>query len=204
MRQFCYNILMLRDKDLREPLFDYLEANFGKNRIIEEKVIGKTRADVVMITEDSFFGIEIKSDADTYVRLERQVKDYNRVFDFNLVAVGESHSKHVAEHVPDYWGILVFKEQEKGIIVEQLREPQPNPKKRKDVQFRNQICFLWRAELAHILSMNNLPRYPSLGRQKVAVKLMEKLPWDTLKRQVCEELFERDYTIYNKENEDED
>jgi hypothetical protein len=28
---------MLYDKDLREPLFDFLEEHFGKIRIIEEK-----------------------------------------------------------------------------------------------------------------------------------------------------------------------
>ena len=40
---------MIYDKDIREPLFDYLEETYGKNRIIEEKRMGKSRADVVMI-----------------------------------------------------------------------------------------------------------------------------------------------------------
>ena len=190
---------MLHDKDLREPLFDYLEANYGKIRIIEEKVIGKTRADVVMITEDSFYGIEITSDADTYSRLERQVKDYNRIFDYNLVAVVASHAKHVSEHIPDYWGILVFELEDERITVTLQREPQYNPKREKEVKFRNQICFLWKSEMAHILANNQLPKYSNFGRQKTAVKLMEKMPHDKLKRQVCEELFERDYTIFKEE-----
>lgn len=33
-------------------------------------------------------GIEIKSDADTYARLDRQVKDYDRYFDRNIIVVG--------------------------------------------------------------------------------------------------------------------
>lgn len=32
---------MLRDKDIREPLFDFLEETYGKVRIIEEKTMGK-------------------------------------------------------------------------------------------------------------------------------------------------------------------
>ena len=56
----------LHDKDIREPLFDFLEEAYGKIRIIEEKTMGKSRADVVMVTEDDLVGIEIKSDADTY------------------------------------------------------------------------------------------------------------------------------------------
>ena len=57
---------MLYDKDIREPLFDFLEEMYGKIRILEEKQIGKSRADIVMVLPDLVAGIEIKSDADTY------------------------------------------------------------------------------------------------------------------------------------------
>ena len=65
---------MLHDKDIRDPLFDYLEETHGKIRIIEEKNMGESRADVVMICPESITGIEIKSDADTYTRLEGQIR----------------------------------------------------------------------------------------------------------------------------------
>ena len=51
---------MLKDKDIREPLFDFLEEQYGKTRIIEEKTMGKSRADVVMVLEEELVGIEIK------------------------------------------------------------------------------------------------------------------------------------------------
>ena len=35
---------MLKDKDIREPLFDFLEEQYGKVRIIEEKEIKRTPA----------------------------------------------------------------------------------------------------------------------------------------------------------------
>lgn len=79
---------MLHDADIREPLFDYLEDSYGKIRILEEVEIARSRADVIMVTDDSLVGLEIKSDADTYVRLERQIKDYNLFFDYNYVVVG--------------------------------------------------------------------------------------------------------------------
>ena len=53
------------DKDMREPLFDYLDAEFGKVRVLEEKIIRKSRADVLAITDGAIIGIEIKSDSDT-------------------------------------------------------------------------------------------------------------------------------------------
>ena len=62
---------ILHDKDIREPLFDFLEEKYGKVRIIEEKRTGAARADVVMVTPQVLYGIEIKSDADTYARLKK-------------------------------------------------------------------------------------------------------------------------------------
>jgi hypothetical protein len=34
---------LLRDKDIREPLCDFLEERYGKMRIIEEKRMGRSR-----------------------------------------------------------------------------------------------------------------------------------------------------------------
>ncbi len=39
----------VHDKDIREPLFEFLEETFGKVRIIEEKTMGRSRADIVMM-----------------------------------------------------------------------------------------------------------------------------------------------------------
>ena len=78
---------MLKDQDIREPLFDFFDEKFGKVRIIEEKQIAKSRADVMLVLEEKLIGVEIKSDADTYARLARQVKDYNKFFDYNYVVV---------------------------------------------------------------------------------------------------------------------
>ena len=184
---------MLKDKDIREPLFEYLDEQYGKNRIIEEKQIGKSRADVMMITEDALWGIEIKSDADNFVRLERQVKDYNRFFDYNMVVVGSTHAMHVAEHLPEYWGILSVEKIGEQFDFYVVREPVRNPKREKAVLFRNQVSFLWRPELAHIQEINELPKYNYLGKDKLIRKMIEKLPQERLKKQVCEELMERDY-----------
>ena len=184
---------MLKDKDIREPLFEYLDEQYGKNRIIEEKQIGKSRADVMMVTEDALWGIEIKSDADTFVRLERPVKDYNRFFDYNMVVVGSTHAMHVAEHLPEYWGILSVEKIGELFDFYVVREPVRNPKREKAVLFRNQVSFLWRPELAHIQEINELPKYNYLGKDKLIRKMIEKLPQERLKKQVCEELMERDY-----------
>lgn len=75
------DIPVLKDKDIRKPLFDFLEEHYGKIRILEEKTMGRSRADIVMVMPEKLVGIEIKSDADTYTRLTRQVRDYDKYFD---------------------------------------------------------------------------------------------------------------------------
>ena len=39
------------DKDIREPLFDFLEEFYGKIRIFEEKVTGISRTDALGVIE---------------------------------------------------------------------------------------------------------------------------------------------------------
>ena len=181
---------MLLDKDIREPLFEYLEEQYDIVRILEEKTMGRSRADVVMVLEEEVVGVEIKSDADTYARLSRQVKDYDRFFDRNLVVVGTSHAHHVAEHIPDYWGIITVEEQGENCDFYMLREALENPKKK----MLHKIRLLWRPELAHIQEINGMPAYKQKSKDFVQKKILEKIPEEVLQKQISDELFERDYT----------
>lgn len=183
---------MLKDKDIREPLFEYLEAAFGKVRIFEEKVMGGSRADILMVTESALVGIEIKSDADTYERLFSQVKDYNSFFDYNCVVVGSSHAHHVEEHIPSWWGIIVVEEAEGHIDFYYLRKMQENPSK---VPLKKQLGFLWRPELSHIQEINSMHKYEGKSKAFVTDKILETVEPGLLKRQLCDELFERDYEL---------
>lgn len=189
--------MRLYDEDIRDPLFEYLEERFGKIRVFEEKTIGRSRADMIMLTEDSIVGIEIKSDADTYERLKRQVRFYNKYCDRNYVAVGKSHEKHVEKHVPKFWGIFVVAAEDGVIQVREKRPAADNPKMKAE----NQITIMWRPELQRILERNHLPKYKQKSKRFVQQKLLEKMDWSSLKTELCEELFERDYTLWDEELE---
>ena len=183
---------MLYDKDIREPLFEFLEDNLGKIRIIEEKQMGRSRADVVIVRDSSLTGLEIKSDADTYARLSRQVLDYNRNFDYNYIVVGTKHSAHIEEHVPDWWGIITVDEED-GIDFYVLRQPGENPRRHYEFFRKRQISFLWRPEMAHIQELNGLYKYSGRSKKAIIDYLFESVPEEVLKRQITDELFERDY-----------
>ena len=189
---------MLKDQDIREPLFDFFDEKFGKVRIIEEKQIAKSRADVMLVLEEKLIGVEIKSDADTYARLARQVKDYNKFFDYNYVVVGSSHSKHIEEHVPEDWGIIEAISKEESVEFNVLREPEINKRAQRTYKMKRKLSILWRPELSHIQEINGMPKYKQRSKDFVITKIMEKVPWDLLHRQISEELFQRDYNTISE------
>ena len=184
---------MLKDSDIRDELCLFLEETYGRVRFFEELVIGKSRADIVMVTREGLIGIEIKSDADTYTRLPGQVKDYDRFFDYNILACGSSHGQHAAEHVPSHWGIITIEECPEGMDCYVLRKPQRSSK----VKLKNQVRLLWRRELADIQAKNGLYKYARKSRAQVEKYIMDSLGDDVMKNAVIEELFERDYSVFD-------
>lgn len=190
---------MLKDRDIREPLFDFLEDTYGKVRIIEEKTMGRSRADLVMVRECDLVGIEIKSDVDSYARLSRQVKDYDRFFEKNIVVVGTSHAMHIEEHVPSYWGIITVEEVDGKPDFYMLRKASDNPK----AQLKNRLAILWRPELYKIQQWADMPKYKEKSKDFVVGKILEripdKIPKDDINRKISELLFERDYTSIQEE-----
>lgn len=185
---------MLYDKDIRESLFDFLDETYGKNRILEEKRTGRSRADVVMVTDEALYGLEIKSDADSYTRLAGQIKDYDQYYDYNYAVIGTRHAMHIREHIPEYWGVITVEEVDGNPDFYVFRKPSRNPK----VKLERKLSILWRPELQQIQDKWQMPKYKGKSRDFVIGRIKEKVPEDIpeilLMRQVCEILLERDYT----------
>jgi len=184
---------MLHDSDIRDNLCLYLEEKYGEVRFFEELSMGRSRADIVMVTREAIFGIEIKSDADTYARLKRQVRDYNKYFDYNLLVVGSTHATHAIEHVPKHWGIVSVELIKDQMDFYEIRNPQESPK----AGLKNQLSLLWRRELAQIQQINKLHKYAGKSRAFVEEYVLNAVSCDILKKQVIDILFERDYTIFD-------
>ncbi|MDO4345652.1 MAG: sce7726 family protein [Eubacteriales bacterium] len=180
---------VLHDRDIREPLFDFLEETYGKVRILEEKRMGSSRADIVMITPEAVVGLEIKSDADTYARLQSQIQDYEKYYDRNYAVVGTRHALHIRERVPEHWGIITVEPEEGKTDFYVLREAKNNP----NVDWKKKLSILWRPELVHIQELNAMPAYKRNSKELVIDKILAKVPRELLGPQICEELFERDY-----------
>lgn len=184
---------MLHDSDIRDNLCLYLEEVHGKVRFFDELVIGKARADIVMVTENGLFGIEIKSDADTYTRLKRQVRYYNKFFDYNILVVGSTHAVHAKEHVPKHWGIISVEMIKGEMDFYELRSPAVSPK----AALKTQLGLLWRRELSEIQQINKLHKYTGRRRDFVEEYVLSSVSEEVLKKQILGILFERDYSIFD-------
>ena len=167
------------DKEIREPLFDFLEEFYGKIRIFEEKITGLSRTDALGVIDGQLIGFEIKSDHDTYARLQRQTADYDELCDVNYLVIGRSHRKQADQHIPKHWGIICVYEENtcdnKKIVVEIDQIPGVNP----NVKLARQLDLLWRPELAILQEWNGMPKYKWQSKAFV--------------REITELLFERDY-----------
>ncbi len=177
---------------LRDALCEFLEEHYGKIRFLEEKTIGKVRADMIAVLPEGLCGIEIKSHSDTYTRLSGQVKGYDKFCDFSYLCVGDIHI-HAEEHIPKEWGIVSMTVRE-GVTFAIAREPQKN----KKAVLKNQLSLLWRNELSEILAAEKLPKYASKSKKFICDTLLARVPAERLKLRLCDALFERDYTKFEE------
>jgi hypothetical protein len=180
----------MNDSDMREALVRYLEESVDKIRVIDELVIGDSRADIVTVT-DHLTGYEIKSDADTYVRLRRQIGDYDAFFEENWLVVGKKHLSDATSHIPTHWGIVCVSGFDDKQFVEEVRAPVRNSK----FSMINQLSLLWRDELLRVLNMCGLNKYAAKRKTYLAKVLASRAPEAKLRQLICDELFERDWTI---------
>ena len=102
---------------------------------------------------------------------------------------------HIEEHLPAWWGIITVELVEEKVDFYIMRKALPNPK----TDWKRKIGILWRPELAHIQELNGLPGYKEKSKLFVQEKVLDKVPREVLQRQLCEELFERDYTVIGEE-----
>lgn len=190
--------LKLKDADMRDILFSHYEDTASKLRIFEEFCIGKTRTDAMIVTENELIGIEFKSDKDTLDRLARQVKDYNRFCDKNYLVIGQhfiDRQDSLSEILPEFWGIYSVTMNENGSKkLELLREASPNPKCR----IKNQLKILWRTELIHLVKGNKLGGVTAYNKKELGDKLYKNIEKNALRQMICNELLERDYSIYKE------
>jgi hypothetical protein len=155
--------------------------------IVEELGVnhGAARVDVAVVN-GVLHGYEIKSDLDTLLRLPEQVNAYNEVFDKMTIVAGLSHLHEAIYVIPDWWGIIVAREDSNGkLLLNDIRKPHVN--RRQD---RISLAkLLWREEAMRILEdCNEAVGLYSKPRKQVYIRLAEVMNQKELGDKVRESL----------------
>ena len=113
----------------------------------------KARIDIAVI-DGCVHGFEIKSAADTLVRLPQQLILYEQCLEKLTIVCAEKHVSAVRKMAPSWCGMLkVTKGPRGGIDFITLRAPKRNP----NVQAHRLAHLLWRPEAVALLARLNAP-----------------------------------------------
>ena len=82
---------------------------------IKRKVV-----DLVVLQKNKIIAVEIKSDSDNLNRLEEQISEYKKIFDYILIVTTEKHASRISKVVPSEIGIYIFKE---NLLMKKIRNP---------------------------------------------------------------------------------
>ena len=101
---------------------DYLLSKSKELIIGNELMYGIKRkvVDLVVLQNKKIIAVEIKSDSDNLSRLEEQISEYKKIFDYVLIITTEKHASRISEIVPSEIGIYVFKE---NLLMKKFRNP---------------------------------------------------------------------------------
>lgn len=101
---------------------DYLLSRYKELIIGNELMYGIKRkvVDLVVLQKNKIIAVEIKSDSDNLNRLEEQISEYKKIFDYILIVTTEKHASRISEVVPSEIGIYIFKE---NLLMKKIRNP---------------------------------------------------------------------------------
>lgn len=170
------------DEHIRTALKDSLRQEDSSAAIIDELPLlrGRGRADLAFVN-GNLSGYEIKSDADSLVRLGVQADHYQSVFEFVTLVVAKKHLKHARKRIPRSWGLIEVQEVDGKVILIRRRKPLRN----RHVDNSALVRLLWKKECVRILARRRMG-VSSGSPVREIWKLVETLP----SRDLCDEVRE--------------
>lgn len=180
------------DHDIREAFLNLLNDKYRDRLdvvIHEELQIcnGSVRADIT-VTEDTFWGFEIKSEKDTLDRLPEQIIRYGEVFDYCTLICSPKYEEAAKKLLPDFWGLYIAAPEDVGIRFSVVREPRFNAYL---VPYRV-TQMLWRDQSLALLASKGLERgLRSKARWDIWDRIVDKIPLGEIRAAAREALSNR-------------
>lgn len=178
------------DTTVRKKLIASLREESSACGVIEEFEVanGKARADIVTIVGNKVHAFEIKSDVDTLYRLPNQVRHYSKIFSTVTLVVGESHVVNALYEIPDWWGVIVARNGQEGVILSPVREATDNPL----INFDSVSNLLRKQELINILGSSQAGcSYWKMSKRRLIDEVRRGIESDTIVDQLSRALMSR-------------
>lgn len=139
-------MIKLNDKDIRIHLIKFLNK-YKPKKIVEELRVhnGNAIADVVTVN-NILHCYEIKGDNDSIIRAVKQAEFYNKCFPKITLVTTENHFNNAVSKIPFFWGIIICKYTEDGVVFTYRRRSSYNPFLDK----KQALLTLWKKELEEI------------------------------------------------------
>lgn len=144
----------LNDSIIRNSLLHYLEnKEFSRYEIFQELHVsnGRAIADVVTLKKEPHC-YEIKGDGDKICRIKQQGEFYDQAFRRITVVTTEKHLGKALEIAPDYWGVMLAKQDEIGnIVLINIRKSKINCNYNKSIA----LLTLWKSEMLDLFPLKD-------------------------------------------------
>lgn len=127
----------------------------NKNEIsLFEMYVNSSRLDLARINGNSY-AYEIKTELDQLTKLEKQLKDYSKAFEYIYVITSENHINKAKNIIPDYCGLILYEQKNNDYYFENIKSPSYNNNYDYEVQVD---CFSSK-DLETILLNNNINKF---------------------------------------------
>jgi len=174
----------MQDNDIRILLRPYLKRENKKIRgtiIVEELDLcsGLSRIDIAVIN-GVIHGYEIKSEQDTLNRLPNQINYFNKSLEKISVVTNNSHLKQIRKQIPQWWGLLVIKNDGKNNTVTELRKAKNNPL----LDSLSLLQVLWKEELIALIDKYRVKVSRHSNKKKLRESIADSLGNSILSQEV--------------------
>lgn len=158
----------IREPEVKEFVLNnkHLFGDMGDTALVFEKRLSVSRksnvpvsiADcLIFTTKKNIIGLEIKSEADTTKRLNRQLRAYSAICDYVYVLCHDTHVPEVERIVGRYGhshvGIIAYTEFRGEVVAGVYREPLKSPQR----EARHVLNILWKTEILRLLGTFKYP-----------------------------------------------
>jgi len=145
--------------------------SLNTSQMLTEFRVGKNKADVVILNGSSTV-YEIKSEYDSFARLDRQLQSYLMAFEYINLITSPSQIEIIKNHLPENVGILSFT---KKNTISTIREPKSNL---RNINLKFLFDSLRKEEYLNVISdfYGELPDVPNTKIHQISKKLYCSIP----------------------------